>query len=244
MMQNFDSKYYSVPEVNDTKMSFGFPVSTLSMMAPDWSFALLNRQNENTSIMEMLGGGYYYVDTYSQNANRQNNIKTVAERLSNHMKQHRIKLLVVMAKDIDSENAKEAYRAYIEANNQLEGIVALQYSPYAAGAGEIFWFKNSDGYDIPVVTTKYSLWDRNHERENNPTFIANKLKENAKEETYSAICVHAWSSFNGENGAAVAKQCSDQLDDRFEIVNMQELIWRIRMSYKPDQTKEYLNSIY
>lgn len=244
MMQLFCDKYYNVPEASEVKMTFGLPVSTLSMMAPDWSFALLDRQNENTSIMEMLGGGYYYVDTYSQNANRQENIKTVAERLSHHMKQHRIKLLAVMAKDIDSEYAKEAYRAYIEANNQLEGIVALQYSPYAAGAGEIFWFKNSDGYDIPVVTTKYSLWDRNHERENNPTFIANKLKENAGEETYSAVCVHAWSSFDGENGAAVAKQCSSQLDDRFEVVNMQELIWRIRMSFKPEQTKEYLNSIY
>lgn len=244
VMQNFFSKYYTIPEASEVKITFGLPVSTLSMMAPEWLYTLLESQNENTSIMEMLGGGYYYVDTYSQNTNRQKNIKIVAERLSNHMKQHRVKILAVMAKDIDSEEAKEAYKAYIEANNQLEGIIALQYSPYAAGEGNIFWFENSNGYEIPVITTKYSLWDRAHERENNPIFIANKLIENSKDESYSAICVHAWSSFNGKSGAAAAKECINKLDDRFEIVNMQELIWRIRMKYKPDQTKEILNKIY
>ena len=73
----------------------------------------------------MLGGGYYYVDNYSENGDRAKNLKVVAERLSAHMRQHRVKLLGVMAMNVKSEAAKEAFQAYVDANDQLEGIVAL-----------------------------------------------------------------------------------------------------------------------
>ncbi len=245
MMQNFVSEYYDVPEADLVQMTYGVPASTLSMMAPSWFSALLNKQKANNSIMEMLGGGYYYVDTYSQNKDRKENLKIAAERLSNHMRQHRIKLLGVMGMDVDSELAKEAYQAYVDANDQLEGIIVLQYSPYAGGEGDVFWVTNKKGYDIPVITTKYTIWDRVHEREGNPTFIADKLKEEAKEESFSAVCVHAWSSFeNGAKGAAAAKQCMESLDERFEVVNMQELVWRLRMSQRPEQTKQYLREFF
>ena len=80
------------------------------------------------------------------------------------------------------------------------------------------------GYDIPVITVKYSLWDRIHEREGSPDFIASKLKEEAQEESFSVVCVHAWSRFEGDTyGASAAKRCAERLDDRFEAVNMQEL---------------------
>ena len=166
----------------------------------------------------MLGGGYYYVDTYSQDHNRKTNLRVAAKRLAVSMRQYQIKLLGIMAMDVKSEAAKEAYQVYVDANDQLEGIVVLQYSPYAGGEGEVFWVTNKAGYDIPVITVKYSLWDRIHEREGSPDFIA--------------------------YGASAAKRCAERLDDRFEAINMQELVWRLRMSRRPEQTLDYLNKIY
>ena len=245
MMQDFATSFYDVPEAIEVKMSYGLPVSTLSMMAPAQLHNLMNLRRDECSVLEMLGRGYYYIDTYSQNNNRNDNLKVAAERLAVSMRRYHVGLLGVMAMDVKSVASKEAYQAFVDANDRLEGIIALQYSPYAGGGGEVFWVTNKNGYDIPVITVRYSLWDRIHEREGSPDFIASKLKAEAQVESFSAICVHAWSRFEGNaHGAAAARLCAGKLDGRFEVVNMQELVWRLRMSRHPEQTLEYLNKIF
>ena len=245
MMQDFATSFYDVPEAIEVKMSYGLPVSTLSMMAPAQLHNLMNLRRDECSVLEMLGGGYYYIDTYSQNNNRNDNLKVAAERLAVSMRRYHVGLLGVMAMDVKSVASKEAYQAFVDANDRLEGIIALQYSPYAGGGGEVFWVTNKNGYDIPVITVRYSLWDGIHEREGSPDFIASKLKAEAQVESFSAICVHAWSRFEGNaHGAAAARLCAGKLDGRFEVVNMQELVWRLRMSRHPEQTLEYLNKIF
>ncbi len=245
MMQDFATSFYDVPEAIEVKMSYGLPVSTLSMMAPAQLHNLMNLRRDECSVLEMLGGGYYYIDTYSQNNNRNDNLKIAAERLAVSMRRYHVGLLGVMAMDVKSAASREAYQAFVDANDRLEGIIALQYSPYAGGGGEVFWVTNKNGYDIPVITVRYSLWDRIHEREGSPDFIASKLKAEVQVESFSAICVHAWSRFEGNaHGAAAARLCAGKLDGRFEVVNMQELVWRLRMSRHPEQTLEYLNKIF
>ena len=245
MMQDFATSFYDVPEAIEVKMSYGLPVSTLSMMAPAQLHNLMNLRRDECSVLEMLGGGYYYIDTYSQNNNRNDNLKVAAERLAVSMRRYHVGLLGVMAMDVKSVASKEAYQAFVDANDRLEGIIALQYSPYAGGGGEVFWVTNKNGYDIPVITVRYSLWDRIHEREGSPDFIASKLKAEAQVESFSAICVHAWSRFEGNaHGAAAARLCAGKLDGRFEVVNMQELVWRLRMSQRPEQTKKYLSEVF
>ena len=245
MMQDFATSFYDVPEAIEVKMSYGLPVSTLSMMAPAQLHNLMNLRRDECSVLEMLGGGYYYIDTYSQNNNRNDNLKIAAERLAVSMRRYHVGLLGVMAMDVKSAASREAYQAFVDANDRLEGIIALQYSPYAGGGGEVFWVTNKNGYDIPVITVRYSLWDRIHEREGSPDFIASKLEAEAQVESFSAICVHAWSRFEGNaHGVAAARLCAGKLDGRFEVVNMQELVWRLRMSRHPEQTLEYLNKIF
>lgn len=245
MMQDFATSFYDVPEAIEVKMSYGLPVSTLSMMAPAQLHNLMNLRRDECSVLEMLGGGYYYIDTYSQNNNRNDNLKIAAERLAVSMRRYHVGLLGVMAMDVKSAASREAYQAFVDANDRLEGIIALQYSPYAGGGGEVFWVTNKNGYDIPVITVRYSLWDRIHEREGSPDFIASKLEAEAQVESFSAICVHAWSRFEGNaHGAAAARLCAGKLDGRFEVVNMQELVWRLRMSRHPEQTLEYLSLIH
>lgn len=197
MMQDFASRYYTVPEAGKVKMGYGLPVSTLAMMVPVQLGNLMSLQNPCCSILEMLGGGYYYVDTYNQNNNRRSNLNIVAELLATHMRRHNVRLLGVMAMDAKSAATKEVYQIYVDANDQLEGIIALQCSPYAGDEGDIWGVTNKAGYAIPVITVKYSIWDRTHEREGSSDFIATLLKDNMQDESFSAVCVHAWSSFEG-----------------------------------------------
>ena len=166
-----------------------------------------------------------------------------------------------MAKDVKSAAAKEGYQAFIDANDQLEGLVVLQYSPYAGGKGDIIWLKNKQGYEIPVISIRYTLWNFgnvNHEREGTPAYIAQKLTADS-ENKFSVIGVHAWSKFRNigkgtdpitENtdgdldGASAAKLMRNHLGIDFETVNVQELIWRIRMSHNKEETERYLKSYY
>lgn len=261
MMNDFNNEFFSNPDAVEMKMGFGFPSSNLNQMAPTQFYNIMNKQHRNYTMIEALGGGYQYVDNFGSSENRKDRLAEVASRVGNTMRQHRIKVLGLMAKDVKSTQAKEGYQAFIDANNQLEGIVVLQYSPYAGGKGEIYWLANKDGYEIPVITVRYSLWNfgnSNHELEGTPAYIAGKLA-NDSDKKFSVIGVHAWSKFrdtgnstdligennNGNlNGASAAKLMQKHLSDSFEVVGVQELIWRIRMQHKPEQTKKFLENYF
>lgn len=262
MMNNFVNGYYSNSDAEAMKMGFGIPVGNLAMLAPSQFTNIVNLQNRECSLVESLGGGYLYVDNYGSDGDRANNLAKLATNVAASMRQHRVKIMGVMALDVDSPAAKEGFQAYVDANDQLEGIIAMQYSPYAGGEGQIFWVTNKAGYDIPVVTIKYSLWNfgtYNSAREGTPAYIANKLKSEASDQSFSVISVHAWSSFsdignsndelaentNGTlNGASAAKLCTNHLGDNFEVITVQEMMWRIRMANRPEQTKKYLSEVF
>lgn len=261
MMNNFVDEFYIDPNADEMKMGFGVPVGNLAMISPNQFANVLNRQKESYSLIEALGGGYLYADNYAVDGSRAEQMKKMAEMVGASMKQHRVKILGLIAHNVSSDAAMAGYRAYVEANDQLEGIVAIQYSPYAGGGGKLYWFKNKQGYDIPVITVKYSLWNHgsiNHEREGTPAFVASKLKAEAKESSLSLLAVHAWSNFKdvgktsdllventggNKKGASAAKLCMNHLDSNFKVVSVQELIWRTRMTYRPEQTKKYLEGI-
>jgi len=262
MMNNFVGEFYQNTDANDMKMGFGLPVGNLAMTAPAQFTNIINQQKPNYTLIEALGGGYLYADNFGVDNNRSERLAEIAKSVAVSMRQHRVKVLGLIAQDVKSAAAKEGFQAYVDANDQLEGIVAIQYSPYAGGEGEIIWITNKKGYDIPVITVKYSLWNfgnRNTTREGTPAYVANRLKEEAKDETFSLISVHAWSKFkdignsndelaentNGDkNGASAAKLCMNHLDDNFQVVSVQEMIWRVRMHYRTDQTKKYLSEIF
>lgn len=254
--------YYTHPEASNMKMGFGLPIDNLSMIAPDALQGLFNTQPYNTSIVQTLGGGYNYADNLGVDANRAESLKNIPEAVAAHMRQHRVKVLALMARDSRSASAKAAYQAYVDANDQLEGIISVQYSPYAGGRGEIMWMKNNKGYDIPVITVKYSIWNfggSNHAREGTPTYIAKKLNSEPLEDPFNLVMIHAWSRFSdigdsmdetAENqngqivGAGAAKLCADKLEENIKVINVEEMIWRVRMQYRPEETKKYLSEVF
>lgn len=245
----FINDYYGLSSGIAAKMSYEMCSQALCQLAPDRFEQIYKRQKKNMTFMECFGGGYFYVDTYSiEKGNRAENLKVLAERTASHMRQHRLKVLHLMAWEWDSEKAKEAYQAFIDANDQLEGIVTVEYAPYSGGRGEILWFTNEDGYDIPVVSTKYALWQNYNNATDgtgDPLTVAGYLKDSdcKSDQSYAAIVVHAWSEFDGKKAGAAAFDCISAAPSSVKPVDIQELIWRIRMEYRPDQTNKFLKTI-
>ena len=242
---NFENNYYVMSSSIPTKTAYEIGTQSLIQLMPTrFQYILEKQPSAQNTIMETFGGGYYYVDTYSTMgtgaSNRAANLKTIAERTAAHMRQHGIKVLHVMAQSLASSKTKEALQAFVDANDQLEGITAVQYAPYTGGDGDIYWFKNKAGYEIPCITTRYMVWSGM----TTPTSVSQSMKSRETSlPSFSTVCLHAWSEFEGKRASDVAALVQDKLPTDFEAVSMQELIWRVRMEYKKDQTMKYLATI-
>ena len=261
MMGGFIEDWYDVPYSSANKVAFGINTTAMPQMAPAAYEYILNHQPKGSTIVEVQGGGVMYSDTYGNKRNRSEALKERARMTAAHMRQHRIKVLGLMAKEyVGSEQAKEAYQTYINENDQLIGLVALQYTPYAGGRGDIYWFKNTVCMHIPVITVKYSLWNepQNREREGTPKYIDACLDKDENNPKYNLVCIHAWSKFSDQGtdcdelaetrkgdvmGSNIATLLTNHLDDSYEVVSLEELIWQLRMDVYPEETQNFLDSL-
>ncbi|MDX9748419.1 MAG: GxGYxYP family putative glycoside hydrolase [Paludibacter sp.] len=261
-----NSKYYFNPDNIKTKISFGMPVSNLSTMIPGLLPTLFAEQSPSNSIIEFGGNGYFYADDFASGVKgeRTTLLANHAQKIADNLRQRRIKLLGLFCNDVKSEEAKEAYQAYISKNDQLVGIIALQYTPYAGGNGEIMWFKNANNIHIPVVTVRYSMWNfgnSNNSNEGTPAFVASQINKlsDASKSTFSMVAVHAWSAFSdigestsltdeNKNGTAYSATpvswCTKRLNKKVRVVNAEEFMWQLRMKTFPEETRQILQSFY
>jgi hypothetical protein len=241
------------------KMAFGIPSTNLSMIAPSVYKFILDNQNAENTLVENCGGGYIYIDSYGNKRDQNQCVSSLAKKVAANMRQHRIKVLGLFTNDAKSESAKKAYETFIKANNLLEGIIVIQYYPYNGGHGTVYWYKNSDGIEIPVITIRYSLWNfgkNNSNGQGTPAYVASLLQNDQPD--FSLIDVHSWSSFadignsndltaeattSGANksGASAAALCQRRLPSNFKCISLQELIWRMRMKHNKEQTTKILN---
>ncbi|MBQ7194836.1 MAG: hypothetical protein IJS07_04315 [Bacteroidales bacterium] len=249
MGDGYVNNFMGLSQNASSRMSYGLCSEALCQLCPARFEQLYAHQNPRGTIMETFGGGYFYVDTFSaKRGNRVENLRMIARKAAAHMRQHRIKVLHLMAKDWSCDAAKEAYQIFIDENDQLEGIITIQYYPYSGGRGKMLWFTNKAGYDIPVVSTDYDLWKDVSNADigtGTPKEVAEFMAADfaGKELSFSPVVVHAWSTFGTGRGAAAAQGCISQAPSTVEAVSIQELIWRIRMEYRPEQTAKYLKTI-
>jgi len=250
------SQWFKHPQSESIKMAYGIPSSNLGMIAPAVYKNIINNQNKENTLVENCGGGYIYIDAFGSKKNTLSYLTDLTSKISANMRQHRLKVLGLFTNDAKSDNAKVAYQKFIEANDQLEGIIVVQYVPYNGGNGEIYWYKNSKGIEIPVITVRYTIWNFGANEsigQGTPAFIASKIKKDQPD--FSLVDVHAWSSFAdigssddllGETssgnvyGAGAAVLCQKRLPGNVKCVSLQEMIWRMRMKHRPDQTKDIL----
>lgn len=252
--------FYSYGSKQDFGMNWTSCPCNLSVMSvPAWNIIASGKPQSN-SIVE-YGGGYYYPDLFAINRdNRKELLEEFSFRVGRRMESLGIKLFGIICKDVDSPASKEYFSIFAKNIPGLAAIVAVQYYPYELDT-EPMWFEGRDGADVPVLSAKYSIWDAvdaNRPNAGTPEFVAEMVNRHAiaaersgKDSELSFTIVHAWSVFNGNNssnkeeqvqGASSAHKSSKLLLEGIKTVSLNELIWRIRMKYRPEQTKNIIDS--
>lgn len=208
---------------------------------------------ESSSLIE-YGGGYYYPDLFAVNRpNREALLVQFARRLNLHMKKLGVTVLGFICMDVYSEAAREAFRIFAHEIENLTGMLVVQYYPYELG-GEILWVDNGRGQDIPVVTARYSIWNSSSYARPNagtPEYVAALINRDAlrmpadDDGKLAWTVVHAWSEFGPLDsqepvrirGIEIALSATDRLIPSVKNVSIYELLWRIRMKFRPEQTR-------
>lgn len=251
----FDKRYWANPSHGDFPMGWTSSLSMLSELLPDALDYMASTQPANSSIIE-AEGGYNYVDQFGLlTPDREKTLRDFAKKVNVHMKKTGARILELFCLDINGQAARDAYQIYAEEVENLTGMIVVEFSAgYEGSNGEIFWPTNKEGIHIPVVGSKFSLWDSlppSYTRSGGPARLANIINADANAAQQSGTqnmdwaIVMAWSQStqNGvtTQGLSPVAWCVDKLNSNVNVVSPEELLWRIRMKQYPDETCELIN---
>lgn len=232
----------------------------LSVVSPYTWNSLVKVKTNAYSYLE-YGGGYQYPDLFAVNRpNRKELLRDFAKRVNIHLNELGIKIFGFICRDVASPAAQEAFQIYAEELEGITGMVAVQYFPYELD-GSIYWKKNKEGIDIPIVTSRYSIWDEvnlQRPRAGTPEYVASLINRdvmsniNKGDNMLTWTIVHAWSDFTNSSklvsfpsiGVNPVQTAQSLLINKIKTISLNELLWRIRMKYRPQQTIEIINSEY
>lgn len=258
----FSSDYYLNPACGRFPMNWTSCAANISQASPATWNEIVRRQAGDATIVE-FGGGYHYADIFAaERPDRWELLRRYARQTGEHMRRTGVAVLNLMTlHGIGSEDAMRAYRIYAEEIEGLTGIVAIQYNPYHGGRGEVYWVKNRDGVEIPVVTARYSLWGKiPKDGFGRPDRIADMINADAAAgESLAWTIVHAWSRYAKDGQGAIAdadnddrqaargvtavEWCVERILPSTRIVSLEELLWRIRMKHDPDATRKIIDNL-
>lgn len=255
--------YWADPRAQQGVMDFGVCLDALLQACPDAYRYLVDTQPKLTVVQKC--GGYFYPDLFGERhgTKRWALLATHARRLGTQVARTGARALAVIVHDFDSEAAKKAYAVLAQEVDGLAGLLAIQYAPYHGGEGAVIWVPNRAGVEIPVVSCRYSLWAHldvagaGGPDELAPLINADVAAAGAK--PYRAwTVVHAWSSFlkrddgtiehaqhdtpGAARGTTPAAWTAARLDAGIRVVPVEEMLWRIRMEQRPEQTRQVLRS--
>jgi hypothetical protein len=254
------------------KIPFGWSCcfDELAQLCPQAIEYALDTRTTNDWFIEW-GGGYYYPDHFGrQRTNRWELLALHARRTWDLMKKTNTRIIGFNFTQSDSLDAHKACEVFASQTDGLLAILVFQYSAYEAGAGTIFWVKDRNGVEVPVITARYTIWENknNRERVGTPAKIAREIQQTVKKTApsqlprYDWVIAHAWSYFkhapgtdeNAENmpkenaaaeggvrGYSPVIWCAERLPASVRVVGPEELVWRIRMKHDPSQTKKLMS---
>jgi hypothetical protein len=250
------------------KIPFGWSTcfAHLTQLSPDAIDFAVATATTNDWFIEW-GGGYYYPDRFgSARNNRWELLAQHTRRTWSLMKKTNSRIIAFNVAKHDSADARKSYEIIARETDALLGILIFQYAPYEAGAGKVYWVKDKNGIDVPVVTARYSIWENSNQRARagTPAKIAREITESVAQTSmprYDWAITHAWSYFkksatrddNAENlpqenapsaggirGYTPVQWCAARLPSTIRVISPEELLWRIRMQNNPEQTKKVI----
>lgn len=256
-MGNFidNPHYLGHPQAADQGMNWTLCPANLSVISPvSWN-EMVARKGNGTFIE--YGGGYQYPDLFAvKRKNRKELLRRFARRVNSFLQKTGVKVYGAICENVQSPEAQEAFQIYAEEMTDITGMIAIQYFPYELGK-KVFWFQNKKGMQIPLLTATFSLWNEvNPARPacGTPEYVSSLINRDEKlsvaEDRYSWTIVHAWSDFgqtskvSGESAVGVSPIVATEelLDDGIRPVSLNELLWRVRMSYYPEQVKSIIDA--
>ncbi|HEY4786253.1 MAG TPA: hypothetical protein VIH57_09390, partial [Bacteroidales bacterium] len=263
VMNNF---YWNNPDRGKIPFGWSCCFDHLTQLCPQAIAYAVATQSSNDWFMEW-GGGYYYPDHFaSQCKDRWKLLAEHIRRTWELMKKTNTRIIGFNFAKFDSPDALKAYEVIAGQTDGLLAILVWQYSCYEAGAGKIFWVKDRNGIEVPVITARYSIWENasNRERAGTPAKVARSIKQTIEKASpnelprYDWVNDHVWSYFKkapgkdedaedmprenaevrgGVCGYAPVMWCAERLPANIRIVGPEELVWRIRMKHNPSQTQ-------
>lgn len=264
--------YWANPDLARFSFNFGTCLADMYQAAPDVLVHLQQSQPRQSSVI-LHGGGYFYPDYFGirrTDVTRETLLRRHARQLSHYMEQSGSTVLMFICQSPLGSNARLAYKVFAREIRGLTGMLVMQYSPYEGGNGQVFWYPNADGYDIPVVCAKYSIWaNLNTAGAGTPAKVARLVNDLSSSQRqlnapyYGWIDVHSWSGFqyqpgddeqaeNGqflppgqgmEAGVTPALWCANRFTPGIKVVSAEEMLWRLRMHARPEQTRAWLASL-
>ncbi len=265
-----NDSYWGNPERGKIPFGWSCCFAHLAQLCPQAIDYALATQSPNDWFIEW-GGGYYYPDHFGRSrTNRWELLARQARRTWELMKKTDTRIIGFNCSQIDSPEAHKAYEVFASQTDGLLAILAYQYAPYEGGAGKIFWVKDRNGIEVPVITARYSIWEHanNRDRSGTPAKIAREIRQTVEKTPrqhtprYDWVIAHAWSYFkqtpgadeNAENmqqenavaaggvrGYSPVTWCAERLPASVRVVSPEELVWRIRMQHDPSQTRKLIS---
>jgi hypothetical protein len=180
----------------------------LAQLCPEAIEYAAATQSTNDSFLEW-GGGYYYPDIFAlDRTNRWELLGLHARRTLAQMKRTNTRVIGFNVTKFDSANTRKACEVAAAQSNGLLAILVWQYDCYTAGAGSVFWVRDCDGVDVPVISARYTIWNRENRqpRSGTPAKIAHEIRQtvestaSAELPRYDWVNVHAWSWFKKAPG--------------------------------------------
>jgi hypothetical protein len=261
--------YWGNPDRGKIPFGWSCCFDQLSQLCPQAIAHAIETQTPNDSLIEW-GGGYYYPDRFGRRrADRWGLLARHARSTWQLMEQTNTQMIGFNFAKIDSLETRKACEVFAAQTDRLLAILAFQYAPYEGGEGKVFWVRDRNGIEVPVISARYSIWEHanNRDRAGTPAKVAREIQGSVKSSPpddvprYDWIIVHAWSFFkhapgtdeNAENmpqeqapveggirGYTPAVWCADRLPSSIRTIRPEELAWRIRMKHNAEQTRHVI----
>jgi hypothetical protein len=260
------TSYWGNPDRGRIPFGWSCCFAQLAQLCPSAIEYAVDSQSPNDSWIEW-GGGYYFPDLFgSERAERWELLARHAQRTWSMMQRNNTRIIGFNVARIDSPDARKAYEVFARQTAGLLAILVFQYDAYEAGAGKLFWVKDRNGLDVPVLSARYSIWGQlNRPRAGTPARVAREIRNTvasarpAELPRYDWVIAHVWSWFKhapgsdekaedlenasapgGVRGFTPVTWTAARLPANIRTVHPEELLWRIRMKHDPEQTKRLI----
>lgn len=236
----------------------------LAQVSP-YTLRFLHRSATPNDDLVLMSGGYFYPDLYGASRKGVDVMKVHMARMAPYMKLAGVRAISANFTTWDSPKARVAAATMAAQVPDLQGVLAFQYSPYAAGGGKTYWVDGPRGRRVPVVSPRFGLWSQSpFPCDGGPTAIAERLNAlpvlngAATTDNFSWVIVHAWSYWrrsgqgrqatiedvdgthaseaNVARGMAPVRWCAEKLDPTVRLVKPTDLLMLMQLRLQPAAT--------